>query len=70
MNGMEQSLLTKRLEKVDKELHLIIAELKNNKSIKKLISLEELNKLMEKERVLDIDTTKLIREMRDKEYNL
>ena len=67
---MEQSLLTKRLEKVDKELHLIIAELKNNKSIKKLISLEELNKLMEKERVLDIDTTKLIREMRDKEYNL
>ena len=70
MNGMEQSLLTKRLEKVDKELHLIIAELKNNKSIKKLISLEELNKLMEKERVLDIDTTKLIREMRDKEYDL
>ena len=67
---MEQSLLTKRLEKVDKELHLIIAELKNNNSVKKPMSLEELNKLMEKERILDIDTTKLIREMRDKEYNL
>ena len=67
---MEQSLLTKRLEKVDKELHLIIAELKNDKSIKKPMSLDDLNKLMEKEMVLDIDTTKLIREMRDKENDL
>jgi len=44
-------------------------ELKSEKP-RKSLSLAELNKLMEKDRIPDVDTTKLIREMRDKEYNL
>ena len=66
---MAESLVVKKLENIDRELHSLIDELKM-KEPKKSMSLAELNKLMEKDRVLDVDTTKLIREMRDKEYNL
>ena len=66
---MEKLIITKKLERFDRELHLLIDELKTENP-KKSMSLAELNKLMEKDRILDVDTTKLIREMRDKEYNL
>ena len=66
---MEESFIIKRLAKVDKELHSIMEELEVKKH-KKSLSLSELNRLMEKDRVLDVDSTKLIREMRDREYNL
>ncbi|MEK6888438.1 MAG: hypothetical protein AABX14_05840 [Candidatus Aenigmatarchaeota archaeon] len=62
---MAQSIM-KKLETIDRELHLIISELKSEKP--KSMKLSELNKLMEKDRILDIDSTKLIREMREKEY--
>ncbi len=64
---MEETLLVKRLMNVDRELHSLIFELKSKKH--KKLSLSELNKLMKKDRILDIDSTKLIREMRDREYN-
>ncbi len=63
--NMAQSIM-KKLETIDRELHLIISELKSEKP--KSMKLSELNKLMEKDRILDIDSTKLIREMREKEY--
>ena len=66
---MAESLVVKKLENIDRELHSLIGELKT-KEPKKSMSLAELNKLMEKDRVLDVDTTKLVMEMRDKEYNL
>ena len=66
---MEESLIVERLKNVDKELHSIMEELEVKKH-KKSLSLSELNRLMEKDRVLDVDSTKLIREMRDREYNL
>lgn len=66
---MEKSLIMKKLENVDKELHSIMDELIVKKP-GKVPSLSELNKLMEKDRISDIDTTKLIRGMRDKEYDL
>ena len=66
---MEEALIVKRLKNVDKELHLIMEELMV-KGHKKSLSLLELNKLMEKDRILNVDSTKLIREMRDKEYDL
>ena len=49
---------------VDIELHSLIDELRLKKH--KKLSLAELNKLMEKDRILDIDSTKLIRKMRDR----
>ena len=63
---MEDTLVVKRLMDVDRELHSLIDELRP-KTHKKL-SLSELNKLMEKDRISDIDSTKLIRQMRDREY--
>ncbi len=66
---MQSVLILERLVNVDRELHLIIDELRT-KEHKKSLSLSELNKLMEKEVILDVDPTKLIREMRDKEYDL
>ncbi len=64
---MTEALLVKRLENIDRELHSIIGDLKPCPH-KKSHSLSELNKLMEKDRILDTDSTELIREMRDKEY--
>lgn len=66
---MEEELIVKRLKNVDRELHLVMDELER-KEPKKAMSLSELNELMEKERLLDVDTTKLIRKMREKEYGL
>lgn len=65
---MEDSLVVKKLLNVDIELHSLIAELRVKKHNK--LSLSKLNPLMEKDRILDIDSTKLIRQMRDKEYDL
>ncbi len=66
---MAESLVMKKLENIDRELHSIMGELKTEKP-RKSLSLAELNELMEKDRILDIGTTELIREMRHKEYNL
>jgi len=66
--GMENALIVKRLESVDRELHALIDELRFGKH--RTLSLSELNKCMEKDRISDVDSTKLIREMRDREYNL
>jgi hypothetical protein len=66
---IKEELIVKRLVDVDKELHSIIEELSINRHNKSL-SLSELNKLMEKDRILDIDSTELIREMRDRAYDL
>lgn len=52
---------------VDQELHFLIDELRSKKH--KKLSLAELNKLMEKDRISDKDSTELIREMRNKEYD-
>ena len=64
---MEEELIAKKLENVDRELHAIMNELKPKES---KISLEELRELFSKHAKSDIDPTKLIRQMRDKEYDL
>ena len=63
---MDESVLMKKLERVDDELHSLMSELKRPK---KPMPLSALNRLMEKDRVSDADSTRLIREMRDKEYD-
>ena len=63
---MDESVIMKKLERVDEELHDLMSELKKPR---KAIPLSALNKLMEKDRVSDADSTRLIREMRDKEYD-
>lgn len=65
---MEEVLIVKRLERVDRELHSVIDELRFGKH--RTLPLSELNKYMEKDRISDVDSTKLIREMRDREYDL
>ena len=65
---MEEALIVKKLRSVDKEIHSIMEELGVKKHAKSL-SLSELNKLMEKDRILDVDSTELIREMREREYS-
>ena len=64
---MEESLVIKKLLNVDMELHSLIAGLRIKKHN---LSLSELNKLMEEDRILDVDSTELIRQMRGKEYDL
>ncbi len=59
--------VVERLEKVDRELHLILGRLKESPQ-KRVLTLSQLNRLMEKEASAGVDTTKLIREMRDREY--
>lgn len=66
---MEDSLIMEKLRNVDKELHSIMDELEVKKHNESL-SLSELNKVMERDRISDEDSTELIRKMRDKEYNL
>lgn len=61
---MEETLIAKKLMAVDKELHSLILELTLKK--RKKVSLSELNAEMEKDRISDEDSTKLIREMRDR----
>ena len=66
---VEESLIMERLKNVDKELHLIMDKLEL-KEHNKSLSLSELNKVMERDRVSDEDSTELIRKMREKEYDL
>jgi len=73
----------KRLENVDRELHSIMDELEPKSSVMSLeelreamnksaksLSLSELNKVMERDRLSEEDSTKLIRKMRDRKYDL
>jgi len=64
---MEESLIMEKLKGVDRELHSVMDELEPKKSS---LSLKELRELFSKEVKLDIDPTKLIRQMRDREYDL
>ena len=66
---MKAELIAERLRNVDKELHSIMDELEV-KEHRKVLSLSELTKLMEKARISDEDSTELIRKMRDREYDL
>jgi len=62
---MEESLVIKKLLDVDRKLHSIIEELRMKRT-KKSLTLSELTVLMERDRVSDEDSTRLIRGMRDK----
>lgn len=62
---MEEAFV-KRLLNVDRELHLLIEELSSEKQEE--LSLEQLNEIMQKDRISDEDSTLLIRQMREKEY--
>lgn len=64
---MEEALIIEKLRNVDKELHSIMDELKPKKS---KMSLAEIRELLSSHVKLDIDPTKLIRQMRDREYDL
>ena len=67
---MEEALIMEKLKGVDRELHSIIDELGAEKEHSESLSLSELNKIMERDRVSNEDSTELIRKMRDKEYEL
>ena len=64
---MAESLVVKKLENIDRELHSIMAELKNENP---KMTLKELQQLMKSSVKHDVDTTKLIRKMREKKYDL
>ena len=66
---MKDSLIMKKLRNVDKELHSIMEELEPKKH-RKVLSLSELTKVMEKSRISNEDSTELIRKMRDREYDV
>ncbi|PKP57741.1 MAG: hypothetical protein CVT88_08465 [Candidatus Altiarchaeales archaeon HGW-Altiarchaeales-1] len=70
INVFNEELIVRRLMNLDKELHSIIYGLTVKKHKHKEMSLSELNKIMEKDRISDIDSTQLIRQMRDKKYEL
>ncbi len=63
---MEEQILEK-LRAADRELHRVIVRLSEKKT-KRSVSLRELNRIMRKEAILNVDTTKLIRSMREKNY--
>ena len=65
---MEENIV-KRLRRVDNELHSIMEELETKKQ-RRMLSLSELTESMRKARISDVDSTKLIRQMRDREYDL
>jgi len=67
---MEQELIVQKLKNVDRELHILIDELdsKEKQEEKEVLSLEELQKVMQESRISDEDSTELIRKMRDREY--
>ena len=80
---MKESLIMKKLRSVDRELHSIMEELepkRPSKSLKEIreefskhtqsLSLSELNKIMERDRISDEDSTVLIRKMRDRKYDV
>jgi len=80
---MAESLIVKRLKDVDRALHSIMDELEPKSSVMSLeelreamnksaksLSLSELNKVMERDRLSEEDSTKLIRKMRDRKYDL
>ena len=54
---------------VDRELHSLIEELQS-KQTEPEMSLEELRESLNSEVISDEDPTKLVRQMRDKEYDL
>lgn len=56
--------LESKLNHIDIELHTVIEEIRASKS--KLVTLEELVEKISQYKVDDIDTTKLIRKMRDR----
>lgn len=64
---VEEKNIMKKLERVDSEVHSIMNELRGSKP---KMTLKELRRLMKSKVKEDIDTTKVIREMRDKEYDL
>ena len=66
---MAESLVMKKLENIDRELHSVIEELKPSKE-KPAMTLKELQQLMKSSVKRDVDTTKLIRKMREKKYDL
>jgi len=64
---MNELVIRKRLEKVDKELHSLIEELNPKRQ---RMSLEELRELFKYDLVSDEDPTELIRKMRDRRYSV
>jgi hypothetical protein len=66
---MEESLIMKKLENVDRELHSLMDNLKTSRE-KPAMTLKELQRLMKSSVKCDVDTTKLIRKMREKKYDL
>ena len=60
---MKEDLTLKRLEKVDRELHRVMDELKAKKPKK---SLDEIRELFSSNVVSDADPTELIRAMRER----
>jgi hypothetical protein len=64
---MNELVIRKRLEKVDKELHSLIEELNPKRQ---RMSLEELRELFNCDHVSDEDPTELIRKMRDRRYSV
>ena len=71
VNGriMQDSLVLERLEHLDRELHTVMADLRKREPKNKM-SIDELSEKLGRERVSDEDSTELIREMREKEYDL
>ena len=65
---MEDKLLVRKLENMDKELHIIMSLLKLKKQ-RDSPSLEEIRELFDDIESYE-DPTELVREMRDKEYDL
>lgn len=66
---MEEISILQKLKNVDRELHLLIDELRSKEGEEEEVpTLDELNKLMQEARISDEDSTKLIRKMRDREY--
>lgn len=66
---MAELLIAEKLEKLDTELHMILTELKSEEPPEK-ISLDELRQLFKTHAKRNLDTTRLIRKMRDREYSL
>jgi hypothetical protein len=61
---MKEDVTLKRLEKVDRELHRVMDDLKRKKPKK---SLEEIRELLSSEVFSDADPTELIRAMRNRQ---
>ena len=66
---VEETKIMKKLENVDRELHSIMSDLRTGREKPKM-ALKELQQLMKSHVKRDVDTTRLIRKMRDKKYDL